>query len=87
MFALTHGRVDEQEAFDDEQLETLVVMLDGALPILGRLPTTRRLELVRRHPRLLEQNTCALAPLAQTVKVKHGLVQPTLHLQYGPAIA
>ena len=80
MFAPTHGCIDEQEAFTDEQLQTLVVMFDGALPILGQLPSARRLELVRRHPRIVKQYTSALAPLTKLIQMQHCLVHTALHL-------
>ena len=80
MFASTHGWINEQEAFTDEQLQTLVVMFDGALPILGQLPSARRLELVRRHPRIVKQYTSALAPLTKLIQMQHCLVQAALHL-------
>ena len=80
MFAPTHGWIKEQEAFNDEQLQTLVVMFDGALPILGQLPSARRLELVRRHPRIVKQYTSALAPLTKFSQIQHGVVQAALHL-------
>ena len=63
-------------------------MFDGALPVLGQLPSARRLELVRRHPRIVKQYTSALAPLTKLIQMQHCLVLAALHLQYcAPLVA
>ena len=51
-FTFADGRQDGQRAVTHQQLQTLAVVLDGALPVLRRLTSADRLELVRRQPRL-----------------------------------
>ena len=85
--ATTDGGIRREEPLDHQQLDTLVVVFDGALPVLGCLPSAFRLELVRSHPCIIEQNTCALAPLAKLIQMQHSLVQTTFYTYDGVSTA
>ena len=50
----TPERRSGQNAFGDENFQTLPVMLDRPLPVLGSFSAADELELVRSQPRTIE---------------------------------
>lgn len=55
-------------------------MFDGALPVFGRLSAGHELELIRREPSVVEEDTRASGTHLQSVQVKGPFILSTLNV-------